>query len=91
MASSMEAVGASADDGMIVDVAVLSGPSDRRTALEEKFGAVRSFVRMARGTMMMDGPGIEDALRGIYPDAGRIMVEIGTRPGSERIAVLFAL
>lgn len=40
---------------------------------------------------MLDGPGIEDALRGIYPDAGRIMVEIGRRPGSERIAVLFVL
>ncbi|MFC6047481.1 hypothetical protein ACFPYM_06485 [Methylobacterium hispanicum] len=87
----MEALGAGADDGMLVDVAVLSGPSARRAALEEKFADVRSFVRMARGTMMMDGLGIEDALRGIYPDAGRIMVEIGSRPGCERIAVLFAL
>lgn len=91
MASAMEAVGTGAEDGMVVDVAVHSGTPERRADLEAKFGDVRSFVRMARGTMMLDGPGIEDALGGIYPDAGRIMVEIGRRPGSERIAVLFVL
>lgn len=87
----MEAVGAGADDGMVVDVAVHSGAPERRAALEAKFGDVRSFVRMARGTMMMEAAGIEAALRGVYPDAEQIMVEIGRRPGTERIAVLFIL
>lgn len=91
MASPIEAAVTGADDGMVVDVAVLSGTPERRAALEAKFGEVRSFVRVARGTMMLDGSGIEKALSGIYPDAGRIMVEVGRRPGSERIAVLFAL
>lgn len=74
-----------------VDVAVVTGTADRRAALESKFGDIRSFVGMARRTMLLDGRGIEKALAGIYPEAQSIVVEIGNRPGLERIAVAFAL
>lgn len=79
------------EDSIHVDVAVASGPADRRAALETKFGDIRSFVGMARRTMLLDRSGIEQALAGIYPDARRILVEIGNRPGVERIAVAFVL
>jgi hypothetical protein len=46
---------------------------------------------MARLTMLLDAAGIEKALAGIYPEAEGIYVEIGHRPGIERIAVAFAL
>jgi hypothetical protein len=92
MSSTMAAVTtASSDDTLHVDVAVLSGPSDRRAAFEPKFGDVRSFVGMARLTMLLDAAGIEKALAGIYPEAAGIYVQIGHRPGIERIAVAFAL
>ena len=70
---------------------MVSGPAESRAALEPKFGDIRSFVSMARHTMLLDGCGIEKALAGIYPEARRIFVEIGNRPGVERIAVAFAL
>ena len=79
------------EESIHVDVAVASGPADRRAELETKFGDIRSFVGMDRRTMLLDGRGIEKALAGIYPDAQRILVEIGHRPGVERIAVAFVL
>lgn len=82
---------ASRDDSLHIDVAVASGSAEGRAALETKFGDVRSFVGMARHTMLMDGQDIEKALAGIYPEAERIFVEIGHRPGVERIAVAFFL
>ncbi|MDE4914960.1 hypothetical protein [Methylobacterium sp. 092160098-2] len=87
----MVATGTSTDDTILVDVAVLSGTAEARAAFEPKFGDVRSFVGMARLTLLKDAQGIEEALAGIYPEAHGIFVEIGHRPGIERIAVAFAL
>jgi len=92
MSSTMAAATAAfANDSIQVEVAVMSGSAEARAALEPKFGDVRSFVGMARLTLLKDARGIEEALTGIYPEARGIFVEIGHRPGIERIAVAFAL
>lgn len=92
MSSTMTvATAASSDDTISVDVAVLSGTAEARAAFEPKFGDVRSFVGMARLTLLKDARGIEEALAGVYREARGVFVEIGHRPGIERIAVAFAL
>lgn len=92
MSSTMAvATAASSDDTINVDVAILTGTAEARAAFEPKFGDVRSFVGMARLTLLKDAQGIEEALAGIYPEARGVFVEIGHRPGIEWIAVAFAL